>query len=95
MKKIDPLLMKLMNEECLPFVFSYLDGNTVKTIGSKQSKSKMDKEVRCNPAWLKAFKNDGKELLREREGDYFDVEAEGGDIFFVSNATNVSFYQII
>ena len=87
LKKLDPLFIKLLNDECLPFVFGYLDGRQIKTMGSREARLKMDEAVR-DRAWLKAFLLDEKEMLREEEEDYFD--AEGGDLCFVSNAKNVS-----
>ena len=33
LKKMDPLFIKLLNEECLPFMFSWIE-NTVKTMAS-------------------------------------------------------------
>ena len=87
MKKLDPLFIKLLNDECLPFVFSYLDGRQIKTMGSREARLKMDEAVR-DRAWLKAFILDEKEMLRESKQDYFD--AEGGDLWFVSIAKNVS-----
>ena len=87
LKKLDPLFIKLLNDECLPFVFSYLDGRQIKTMGSREARLKMDEAVR-DRAWLKAFILDEKEMLRESKQDYF--YAEGGELWFVSNAKNVS-----
>ena len=87
LKKLDPLFIKLLNDECLPFVFSYLDGRQIKTMGSREARLKMDEAVR-DRAWLKAFILDEKEMMRESKQDYFD--AEGGDLCFMSNAKNVS-----
>ena len=51
LKKLDPLFIKLLNDKCLPFVFSYLDGRQIKTMGSKEARLKMDEAVR-DRAWL-------------------------------------------
>ena len=65
LKRLDPLFFKLLHEECIPFTFSYLDGRQIKTLGSSRAKLKMDQEFRDNSSWMKAFKKDEKELLRE------------------------------
>ena len=71
-------------------MFSYLDGKQVKTMGSREARLKMDEAIRDDRAWLKAFKIDEKEMLRVSKQDYFEVDAEGGDLWFVSIAKNVS-----
>ena len=90
LNKIDPLFMKLLNDESLPFVFSYLDGRQIKTVGSKNVTAKMENAIRVDSGWMKSFKKDKKELLRET--DYFDAEAQGGNLFFITNAKNVSYF---
>ena len=90
-KKLDPLFTQLLNEECLPFVFSYLDGKRIQSVGSENLKAKMGKQIHVDSSWMKAFKNDEKELLRETETNYFDAEVEGGNLFFIDKARNVSY----
>ena len=60
---MDPLFIELLDEECLPFMFSYLDGKQVKTMGSREARLKMDESIRDDCAWLKAFKIDEKKCL--------------------------------
>ena len=40
---MDPLFIELLEEECLPFMFSYLDGKQVKTMGSREA-AKLNKK---------------------------------------------------
>ena len=63
LRKMDPLFIELLDEECLPFMFSYLDGKQVKTVGSREARLKMDEAVHDDCAWLKAFKIDEKKCL--------------------------------
>ena len=60
---MDPLFIELLEEECLPFMFSYLDGKQVKTMGSREARLKMDEAICDDCAWLKAFKIDEKEMF--------------------------------
>ena len=57
LRKMDPLFIELLDEECLPFMFSYLDGKQVKTVGSREARLKMDEAICDDCAWLKAGSN--------------------------------------
>ena len=56
------------------------DGVQANVIGSDRATLKMEKETRENPSWLRVFKADEKELMREKSRENFDRNIENGDM---------------
>ena len=86
LSKLSPIFMAILNEENMACTFTYFDGVQANVIGSDRATLKMEKETRENPSWLRVFKADEKELMREKSRENFDRNIENGDIIFVSQS---------